>query len=136
MSFFYFLTTFFKYFLRVLHEASGSWLKLCWFILGQPVFVIHCCFQNKNLYQNYQKKKYVCLALKRLELTILEFIRSLCSLFPEQKIKQQTTTISYYLSTKKSFSLNYKMNCQMSSPANSSNAVARNQLLENQIDRL
>jgi hypothetical protein len=29
------------------------------------------------------------------------------------KKKQQTTTISYYLSTKKSFSLNYKMNCQM-----------------------
>jgi predicted nuclease of restriction endonuclease-like RecB superfamily len=37
----------------------------------------------------------------------------LLRLFPEQKKKQQTTTISYYLSTKKSFSLNYKMNCQM-----------------------
>jgi hypothetical protein len=28
---------FFKYFFRVLHEASSSWLKLCWFILGHPV---------------------------------------------------------------------------------------------------
>jgi hypothetical protein len=25
---------FLKYFLRVLHEASSLWLKLCWFILG------------------------------------------------------------------------------------------------------
>jgi hypothetical protein len=31
---FYFLTEFFKYFFRVLYEASSSWLKLCWFILG------------------------------------------------------------------------------------------------------
>jgi hypothetical protein len=31
---FYFLTEFFKYFFRVLNEASSSWLKLCWFILG------------------------------------------------------------------------------------------------------
>jgi hypothetical protein len=32
-----------------------------------------------------------------------------------RKKKQQTTTISYYLSTKrkKSFLLNYEMNCQM-----------------------
>jgi hypothetical protein len=27
-----------KFFFRVLHEASSSWLKLCWFILGQPVY--------------------------------------------------------------------------------------------------
>jgi hypothetical protein len=33
----FFDTDFFKYFFRVLHEASNSWLKLCWFILGHSV---------------------------------------------------------------------------------------------------
>jgi hypothetical protein len=28
---------FFKYFFRVLHEASNSWLKLYWFVLGHAV---------------------------------------------------------------------------------------------------
>jgi hypothetical protein len=28
---------FFKYFFRVLHEASSSWVQLCWFILGHPI---------------------------------------------------------------------------------------------------
>jgi hypothetical protein len=38
---FYFLTEFFKYFFRVLHEASSSWLKLCCIILGHPVSLIY-----------------------------------------------------------------------------------------------
>jgi hypothetical protein len=28
----------------------------CEFLVFKCIFVIHCCFQNKNLYQNYLKK--------------------------------------------------------------------------------
>jgi hypothetical protein len=31
---------FFKYFFRVLHEASSSWLKFCRSILGHPVYLV------------------------------------------------------------------------------------------------
>jgi hypothetical protein len=41
---------FFKYFFRVLHEASSSWLKLCWFILGhKSSFFVKSC-QNEVIY--------------------------------------------------------------------------------------
>jgi hypothetical protein len=52
---FYFLTGFFKYFFRVLHEASSSWLKLCWFILGHPVCVK--TFIKKTISIILKKKK-------------------------------------------------------------------------------
>jgi hypothetical protein len=35
---FYFLTDFFKYVFRVLHEASSSWLKFCRSIFSHPVY--------------------------------------------------------------------------------------------------
>jgi hypothetical protein len=31
----------------------------CEFLVFKCILVIHCYFQNKNLYQNYKKKKYV-----------------------------------------------------------------------------
>jgi hypothetical protein len=34
---------FFKYFSRVLHEASSSWLKFCRSILGHPVYIYTGC---------------------------------------------------------------------------------------------
>jgi hypothetical protein len=46
---FYFLTKFFKYFFRVLHEASSSWLKFVHAFQNHPVF------QNFVLYQ-YKKR--------------------------------------------------------------------------------
>jgi hypothetical protein len=70
----------------------SSILKVCSILrssvifLYEVIFVIHCYFQNKNLYQNYQKS--ICshlkifffdsLALKPLG---LEFNRPSCSLF-------------------------------------------------------
>jgi hypothetical protein len=37
---FYFLTEFFKYFFRVLHEASSSWLKFLHAFQKHPVYTI------------------------------------------------------------------------------------------------
>jgi hypothetical protein len=44
---------FFKYFFRVLHEASGSWLKLCWFILEHS----ECCHVFWHLVTTYDVEK-------------------------------------------------------------------------------
>jgi hypothetical protein len=44
---FYFLTEFFKYFFRVLHEASSSWLKCLHNFQKHPVYVL--CSYNTSL---------------------------------------------------------------------------------------
>jgi hypothetical protein len=40
---------FFKYFFRVLHEASSSWLKFCRSILGHPVYLVICMLTSAPL---------------------------------------------------------------------------------------
>jgi hypothetical protein len=70
----------------------SSILKVCSILrssvifLYEVIFVIHCYFQNKNLYQNYQKS--ICSHLKQfffdslaLKPLGLEFNRPSCSLF-------------------------------------------------------
>jgi hypothetical protein len=47
---FYFLTEFFKYFFRVLHAASSSWLKLF------RVFQLHPVYFNWKTDVNYDAK--------------------------------------------------------------------------------
>jgi hypothetical protein len=56
---FYFLTEFFRYFIRVLHEASGSWLKFV-HVSKHPVY---------TGVPELRKSSITCLLLKILTFT-------------------------------------------------------------------
>jgi hypothetical protein len=62
---FYFLTEFFKYFFRVLHEASSSWLKYLRNFQNHPVYLFKMCLVFLKL---ETKRFYLGISLRNLNL--------------------------------------------------------------------
>jgi hypothetical protein len=55
---FYFLTEFCKYFFRVLHEASSSWLKFCRAFQGHAVYV-YLKLNKPYIFQFYLTAQFI-----------------------------------------------------------------------------
>jgi hypothetical protein len=82
---FYFLTEFFKYFFRVLHEASSSWLKFLHNFQKHPVLIFNCL---RIIINQIFSMKFTVLALYiRTDMLLSKEEQSVCTFRPNAHLK-------------------------------------------------